>query len=125
MLEMGIIGCGRIVEQGHVAALEALCKKVRVVAVADPTEERRNFIGEKFGVDAEVRFADYKDMLRNVELDFVDQALPHALHEEAVVATAEAGVHILTEKPLTTDLASARRMVDAVEKKRRQTRHSP
>ncbi|NLS76356.1 MAG: Gfo/Idh/MocA family oxidoreductase [Chloroflexi bacterium] len=116
MLKAGLIGCGRIVEQGHVPAFEELAGRVQVVAVSDPVEARRNLIGDRLGVPAAARFADYHDMLKLDGLDFVDMALPHFLHEEAIVAAAKAGQNILTEKPLTTSMASANRIIDAVEK---------
>ena len=45
MIRIGIIGCGRIVEVGHVTALVELRRLYRVVALADPSEERRRTIG--------------------------------------------------------------------------------
>ena len=116
MLKAGIIGCGRIVEQGHVPAFEMLADRVSIVAVSDPVEVRRNLIGDRMGVPAASRCADYCDMLASEELDFVDMAVPHFLHEEVIVAAARAGLTILTEKPLTTSMASADRIVDAVER---------
>lgn len=116
MLRAGIIGCGRIVEQGHVPAFEMLAERVAIVAVSDPVAARRDLVGDRMGVPASARYADYRDMLDIVEMDFVDMALPHFLHEEVIVAAAERGITILTEKPLTTSMESANRIVDAVER---------
>jgi len=116
MLRVGIIGCGRIMEEGHAPAFLKLRDRVEVVALADPSPHRRELVGDMLGVPACGRFADYADMLTNAEVDFVDLALPHFLHEEITIACAEAGVNILSEKPLSTSVASAKRMLAAVDK---------
>ncbi len=115
MLTAAIIGCGRIVAEGHLKAYQALRDRVRVIALADPSSERRSLIGDALGVPESARYADYRDLLSRESPDFVDLALPHFLHEEVAIACAQAGRHILTEKPLTTSLASADRILEAVE----------
>ena len=114
-LRVGIIGCGRIVEEGHVRAFQDNSNRVEVVALADPSSERLRVVGELLGVPEERRSADYKEMLAQTELDLVDLALPHFLHEEVTVYTAEQGVDILSEKPLSTSLESVDRILQAVE----------
>jgi predicted dehydrogenase len=115
LLRAGIIGCGRIVEEGHLPAFEALLDRVRVVAISDPVEARLELIGEALNVPESGRYTDYHDMIRRDDLDFVDLALPHFLHEEVIVACAKAGITILTEKPLTTSVESADRIVAALD----------
>jgi len=85
------------------------------VALADPSPERLRVIGELLDVPGERRFADYKRMLDETELDFVDLALPHFLHEEVTIYVAEQGVDILSEKPLSISLESVDRILRAVE----------
>jgi len=114
-LRVGIIGCGRIVEEGHARAFLENSDRAQVVALADPSPERLKIVGELLGVPQEGRFANYKDMLAQTELDFVDLALPHFLHEEVAVYAAEQGVDILSEKPLSTSLESVDRILRAVE----------
>lgn len=116
MFKAGIIGCGRIIEQGHLPAFQELEDRVQVVAVSDPVEARRDLIGDQLGVPEAARYADYADMLAQVEMDFVDMALPHFLHEEVIIAAAERGITIFTEKPLTTSIASANRIAQALER---------
>jgi len=114
-LRVGIIGCGRIVEEGHARAFRDNSSRVEVVALADPSPERLRIVGESLDVPEEGRFADYKRMLAQTELDLVDLALPHFLHEEVTVYAAEQGVAILSEKPLSTSLESVDRILRAVE----------
>ena len=116
MFKLGIIGCGRIVEEGHSKAYRALTDEVEVVAISDPSPERLKVIGDILGVDKSHHFQDYKDMLAKVELDIVDVAVPHFLHEKIVIDCAEAGLDILSEKPLATNLEEVDRMLAAIEK---------
>jgi predicted dehydrogenase len=114
MIRIGIIGCGRIVELGHVPAFVTLKKLFRIVSIADPSPDRVRLTSElltKAGLPAPSEYADYKEMIRLEELDAVDMALPHFLHHEAVLTVAKAGISIITEKPLATSVAEAKAMI--------------
>ena len=114
MLRCGIIGCGRIVQGGHVDAFKALRDRIEVVALADPAQSSLDAVGEALGVER--KYEDYREMLAKEALDFVDIATPHFAHRDNVVDVANAGVHILSEKPMATNLEEADTMLEAVEK---------
>jgi predicted dehydrogenase len=118
MLKAGIIGCGRIVVDCHAPSLLKLKHRVKVTALADPVPEQRKIVGDRLRVPKKARYSDYHEMLEKENLDFVAIALPHSLHEEAIIAAANRRVNILTEKPLTTSMASARRILSAVKRNR-------
>ena len=59
------------------------------------------------------RSDDYAAVLDDAEVDVVYVPLPNHLHERWVLACAEAGKHVVCEKPLAIDAASAQRMADA------------
>ena len=59
-------------------------------------------------------YADAAELLRQERLDFVDIAAPPALHAPLMIAAADAGVHVLCEKPLTTSLPDYRAVRAAV-----------
>ncbi|CAN5879936.1 hypothetical protein BH24ACT15_BH24ACT15_16960 [soil metagenome] len=61
------------------------------------------------------RSTEYQEVLADPDVDIVYLPLPNHLHEEWVLACADAGKHILCEKPLAIHEASARRMVDGCE----------
>ncbi|MFD7159328.1 Gfo/Idh/MocA family protein [Kribbella sp. NPDC059898] len=96
MIKVGLIGAGGIAS-AHIKGYRAHSDKIGVVAVADAVEETAKKRGEELGAAA---YTDYKEMLANEELDAVDICLPHHLHRDAIVAAADAGKHILCEKPL-------------------------
>jgi predicted dehydrogenase len=60
-------------------------------------------------------YASYEELLDDPELEAVYIPLPNHLHAEWAVAAAEAGKHVLCEKPLAMDAAQARSMIDAVQ----------
>jgi predicted dehydrogenase len=60
--------------------------------------------------------ADYREPLDDPEVDAVDICLPHDLHAQVAVKAAEAGKHILCEKPIAAMLEGADRMIEAAER---------
>ena len=105
----GIIGCGKIAPL-HAEALASLPRS-RFVAVCDPVVERAQGFAERFGVPRV--FADPAAMLASGEVEAVCVCTPHPSHAELVVAAAEAGVHVLCEKPIAVRLSEADRMIAA------------
>jgi predicted dehydrogenase len=59
------------------------------------------------------KYSDFALLLADPEIDAVDLCLPTHLHESAAIAALRAGKHVLVEKPIALDAASARRMIDA------------
>ncbi|MAS38282.1 MAG: hypothetical protein CL610_30070 [Anaerolineaceae bacterium] len=112
-LKLGLIGCGVIVQNAHLPGLLEIPGLVEVAAVADPFETNRNLVGDAAEVDASQRYADYRDMLASADLDVVSIATPHHLHYEQVVAAAQAGVAIISEKPMATSLEEADAILEA------------
>ncbi len=65
------------------------------------------------------RYADYRELLADPEIDLVDICLPTDLHETAVLESIAAGKPTFVEKPIAVDLKAADRMVKAAKKARR------
>jgi len=114
MFKLGIIGCGRIVECAHLGALESLADEVRVIAISDKSKERLEVVSKLPALGNAKCYDDYQKMLQEEKLDFVDIAVPHFLHKEILIASAQAGVNIIIEKPLATTLEEADLMLEAV-----------
>ena len=86
---------------------------VRIVSVGDLDENRaRRFVAEH-GLDAAVR-TDYEEVLRDDRVDLVDVTSPSHVHAEQGIAAAEAGKHVLVEKPIALSVDENRRLRDAV-----------
>jgi len=95
-VRVGLIGAGGIAG-AHVKGYLANPDTTTLVAVADPVEANARRRAEL--ADAAV-YADAATMMAEADIDAVDICLPHHLHRDAIVAAAEAGKHILCEKPL-------------------------
>ncbi|MEV8372755.1 Gfo/Idh/MocA family oxidoreductase [Kribbella sp. NPDC056861] len=95
-LKVGLIGGGGIAS-AHIKGYLAHADKIGITAVADAVEKAAADRGAELGATP---YTDYLQMLENEELDAVDICLPHHLHRDAIVAAAQAGKHILCEKPL-------------------------
>ncbi|MBX7245506.1 MAG: Gfo/Idh/MocA family oxidoreductase [Candidatus Sumerlaeaceae bacterium] len=123
MINLGIIGCGRIVEEAHIHALIELKKLFRVVALADPSSQQLEKIAamlEKAKLPRPALYTDYRKMLKTEKsLTTVDMALPHHLHHEGVMAAAAAGLNVFTEKPLAVNLKQADAMIAAMKRAKR------
>ena len=105
----GLIGCGNIAK-AHAAALATLPES-DFVACCDTDEARARALAERHGVPQV--FTDVRAMLGSGRVEAVCVCTPHPSHAPLVVAAAEAGVHVLCEKPITIELGEADRMIAA------------
>ncbi|MDQ2733195.1 MAG: Gfo/Idh/MocA family oxidoreductase [Armatimonadota bacterium] len=105
----GIIGPGAIAgwfAQGVEESTSGL-----LVAVGSRTQEKADRFGKEFNVPR--CFVGYDALLADPDVDAVYVATPHPAHMEWVIKAAEAGKHILVEKPIGMNLSEAERMIEA------------
>jgi predicted dehydrogenase len=108
-----IIGFGNVAANGHVPGWRERTD-FSIVAVADSDPERRALAEELLpGVRT---YPDATALLRKEQLDFLDIATPPAFHAGAIIAAAEAGVHVLCEKPVTASMQEYRAARAAVQR---------
>jgi len=113
ILGMGVIGCGSIAQESHLPAIDRIAS-ARLVAVADSDEPKAQLVSKKFR--AERWYGDYRELLENEEVDAIDICTPTKYHAEIAVAAAQAGKHVLCEKPVALSLVQADRMISACSK---------
>lgn len=108
-LRVGVVGCGFI---GKTVGGEFVAHDdATVAALVDVADEPLATAGDELGVGAASRYTDYQTMLDDEPLDAVLIGTPHTLHYEQVLAAFERDLHVLCDKPLTTDLERARDLV--------------
>jgi predicted dehydrogenase len=73
--------------------------KMEIVGVASRTEKNAQKTAKEFNIPSV--YTDYRRLLERKDVDVIDLCIPTNLHEEMVIASAEAGKHIICEKPLT------------------------
>jgi predicted dehydrogenase len=108
----GVIGLGQFGEK-HTHVLSAL-PNVRLVAVCSRRVARAEEVASKYG--AERYYTDVKDLVRDKEIEAVSIATAENEHLEPTLAAAEAGKHILLEKPIALSLSDADEMIEATRK---------
>jgi predicted dehydrogenase len=108
-IKVGIVGAG-FIGRMHAEAL-ARVPNAEVVAVASPNADKGRAMAAEFGISRHV--ADYRDMLALDELDLVTVGVPNDLHAAVCIDAANAGKHVVCEKPLCLTLDEADRMIAA------------
>ncbi|RFU83692.1 gfo/Idh/MocA family oxidoreductase [Streptomyces triticagri] len=106
---IGLIGAGSV-GAAHVSAA-AGAEGYEVAAICDPRGPAARALAPA-GLPV---FADHREMFAKTRLDAVIVAAPHALHTPMVTDAAEAGLHVLVEKPMATTVEDCTRMIDACE----------
>jgi len=108
---VALAGCGRI-SKNHFEAIDQI-DGLELVAVCDTDPER----AERAGAEWKVKhFTSYEKMLKDTKADVVTIATPSGLHAEQGVAAAEAGKHVVMEKPMAISLTGADALVHACDK---------
>ncbi|MBN1844882.1 MAG: Gfo/Idh/MocA family oxidoreductase [Sedimentisphaerales bacterium] len=107
----GIIGAGLIADF-HARALGDLAN-ARLVGVTDTNPAKAGKLAEKYSCRA---FADVAQMLHDPQIEVVTIATPSGAHLAPAVAAAEAGRHVLCEKPLEVTLERVSAMIQAHER---------
>lgn len=109
-VRIGFIGSGGIAV-GHAMRLHE-GGLAEVVALADPSEASLDRMKERRPELAGVAtFADYREMLEKADLDAVQIHSPHCYHAQQMIDALDAGKHVLCEKPMTSSVEDARRVI--------------
>ncbi|MGH8882364.1 MAG: Gfo/Idh/MocA family protein, partial [Stackebrandtia sp.] len=103
-----IVGTGFM---GRVHAGAVRVSGGRVVGVVGSSADRAKAAAKTLG--AERVFADAEEALDSDEVDVVHVCTPNHLHGPIAQAALEAGKHVVCEKPLATDAATAQRLTDS------------
>ncbi|MHB8125741.1 MAG: Gfo/Idh/MocA family protein [Desulfitobacteriaceae bacterium] len=107
-MRFAIIGCGRIAPK-HAESIVAL-SEAKLVAVCDIIPEYAQAFADKYGAEP---YTDYREMLKRTDIDVVTIATPSGLHAEIGIAVAEAGKHVMVEKPMAMTLKTADALIVA------------
>ncbi|SDE36725.1 Predicted dehydrogenase [Paenibacillus sp. UNCCL117] len=110
-LKVAVIGCGSIARVRHIFEY-SLLPQVELVAFCDLNEERAQKFADQYGGKV---YTDYRTLLAEVKPDAVSVCTPNAIHAEVTIAAAQAGAHVLVEKPMAATTAEADAMIQAAE----------
>src|SRR4030042_1282539 len=98
-VRVGIVG-SQFAAHLHLENYEKLRgSKMEILGIASKTEKNGQETARQFNIPSV--YTDYRKLLERKDIDVIDLCIPNNLHEEMVIASAEAGKHIICEKPLT------------------------
>lgn len=109
-VRVAVIGAGRCA-QDHLQAFQKL-DHVRIAAVADVHEPQARSVATQFNCTP---YTDYRALLDTERPDAITICTPPVTHAEIALDALARDVHVLCEKPLTIQLADAKRLLDAVQ----------
>jgi len=115
-MNIAMLGTGGIAD-GQLAPALAAVEEARLWSILSRDAERGRDFAERHGAAAANAVHTHLDsLLADDDLDAVLISTPDKLHASQCVAAARAGKHVLTEKPMATDVADAEAMVEACDK---------
>lgn len=106
-IRFGVIGCGGIAQKRTIPGL-LLAKNAVCTALMDRNEDFLHQVGDKFGIAR--RYTTVDELLAQPDIDAVYIATPVFCHKEQVFQAADAGLHILLEKPMGLTAAEGEEM---------------
>ena len=108
-LRFALIGCGRIANR-HA---EHINNFAQLVAVCDVDKEKADTLAEQYGAKA---YYSLEDLLANEkDIDVASICTPNGLHAQHSITSLKAGVHVLCEKPLATNVHDCGDMIKTAE----------
>ena len=93
---IGIIGAGSVAEIAHFPSIAEI-DQAELVAVCDIVDKNTEKAVKKWG--AKAKYKDYQEMITRDDIDLVIIASPNLYHHEQAIACAQAGKHVIIEKP--------------------------
>ena len=115
---IGFIAAGGI-SVGHWHRLQET-KKAEIVALNDPNPESlKRFYKHCPGSEKLPTYSDYRDMLKNEQLDAVLVMSPHYVHFEQSMTALKQGLHVLSEKPMVCTIKHAKTLMETAAKAKR------
>lgn len=109
-IKVCLIGCGRagMIHAGNYAGN---VRGAELIAFCDPF--RDNLDAALKEIDVPYTYTDYKEALKNPEIDAVIVVTPTQFHHEVVIAAAKAGKHVFCEKPMASNAQECDEMIEA------------
>lgn len=109
-LRWAVLGAGKFVTSVAIPAM-AECSKTQVSGIASRSAEKARAATERLGLPK--YYSSYEDALQDQEIDVIYNALPNHLHVEWSLRAAEAGKHVLCEKPIALTIDDCLRLIEA------------
>ena len=106
-----VVGLGHIAQVAVLPAFRHAARNSRVTALVSDDPVKRRELARKYRIEGTYSYDQYEACLEQVDAVYI--ALPNSQHAEYTVRAANAGVHVLCEKPMAVTAGECRRMIQA------------
>ncbi len=113
VVRYAVVGLGWIAQIAVLPAFANASNTSRLAALISGNAEKRRKLGRRYRVPLLHSYEEYDACLRSGEIDAVYIALPNDQHREYAVRAAEAGIHVLCEKPMAVTERQCLDMIEA------------
>ena len=110
-----VVGIGHIAQVAVLPAFAHAKENSELAALVSDDATKLAVLSKKYRVADAYTYDRYEECLRSGRVDAVYVALPNTLHAPAAIAAANAGVHVLCEKPMATTEAECAEMIEAAD----------
>jgi glucose-fructose oxidoreductase len=112
-IRFAVVGLGHIAQAAVLPAFRHARGFAELTALVSDTPAKLKNLGRRYRVKHLYSYDDARDLFTSGEVDAVYIALPNSLHAAWTIRAAEAGLHVLCEKPLAVSVQDCERMIDA------------
>ena len=110
IVRYGILSTAQIARNNHIPSAKG-ASNTEIVAISSRSKDKAEEWAGKLEIGK--AYGSYDELLADVDIDAVINPLPNSMHCEWTVKAAEAGKHILVEKPFAVTVEEADKMIDA------------
>jgi predicted dehydrogenase len=112
-LRFAVVGLGHIAQAAVLPAFRHARGHAELTALVSGDAAKLRKLGKRYGVPHLCSYDDARDLFTGGEIDAVYIALPNNQHAAWTLRAADAGLHVLCEKPLALSVSDCERMIDA------------
>jgi predicted dehydrogenase len=115
-IRYAVVGLGWIAQEAILPAFKNAKKNSELTALISDDPDKLADLSKKYGVKHTYSYDEYDECLKSGAIDAVFIALPNSLHKEYTVRAADAGIHVLCEKPMSVTVKEAEAMIEAAKR---------
>lgn len=110
-IRYAVVGLGHIAQVAMLPAFAHAKKNSRLVAIVSGDRTKRRLLARRYDLEHAYTYEEFDKCLEHVDAVYI--ALPNSQHAEYTVRAAQAGVHVLCEKPMAVTVEDCQQMIDA------------
>jgi glucose-fructose oxidoreductase len=117
-IRYAVVGLGHIAQVAVLPAFAHAARNTTLAALVSDNSTKLRELGGRYRVENRYTYDEYDDCLNSGEIDAVYIALPNSMHAEYSIRAANAGIHVLVEKPMAVTEKECLAMIRAASKHR-------